>query len=329
METSILDGSLNIIKNAYTMVVSEITRSGTKEKQKTVPCLLCGGRKFHLVHQKKGASGEVFPIVRCTACGLLFVNPRKSIEEIADIYSGSNYFQRPKIKGTGYENYTRYRKLHGLFFARQLKTLETVVAKGRLLDVGCAFGFMLDEARKRGWQPSGVDLSDFAVDYARNELGLDAYVGRPRDIGFDSSEFSAVVMDDLIEHTTDPLAEFKEVYRLLKPGGALILHTPNIQSLWYFFMRKYWVHMKPEEHLVYFSKQTITAMLKKAGFQVRYAHACSKVTNADYILSVFKKYFSALGIILQFGARLFPKWAEKPFWFPSGGMEVLAVKGDL
>ena len=291
-----------------------------------IPCACCGGSESRVIYKKKSARGEAFSIVRCSACGLVYVNPRKSAEAIASIYRGSDYFQRPQSKGTGYADYTADRELHVRFFRHQLEALESHAPKGKILDIGCAFGFLLDEAQKRGWTGKGVELSDFASEYAREQLGLDVFTGMLKEAALAPEEFNAVVMDDVIEHATDPLAEFEEIRRILKPGGALILHTPNVASRWHFFMRRYWVHLKPEEHLYYFSPKTITILLEKAGFTVHYARSCKKVTNTAYILGVLKKYSPALGSLLQSLIRLAPGLAEKPFWFPGGGMEILATK---
>jgi len=305
---------------------SEPTCTSKDGAVEEIPCTCCCSNQTRVLYKKKSERGEQFLIVRCLQCGLVYVNPRKSAASIAKIYHGSDYFQRPQSKGTGYADYTADRELHVLFFQRQLETLEKHGPKGRLLDIGCAFGFLLAEAQKRGWQGKGVELSDFASGYAREQLGLDVFTGMLREAALQSGEFSAVVMDDVIEHATDPLSEFAEIHRVLQPGGTFILHTPNIDSWWHFLMRRYWVHLKPEEHLYYFSPKTITAMLEKVGFKVHYARSCKKATNAAYILGVLKKYSPALGSFLQATSRLFPGLTDRPFWFRGGGMEVLATK---
>lgn len=263
-------------------------------------------------------------IVRCKTCDLLFVSPRISSEKIIENYTGKSYFER-EDSVTGYKNYLQDRDLHVSFFQTQLRELENLGSKGTLLDVGCAGGFLIEEAGKRGWKAEGVELSSFASDYARNTLGLKVTTCDLRSAAFAPDSFQVVVMDDVIEHFEDPLIEAKEVWRILKPGGIYMLHTPNAASLWRLFMGSRWIHLKPDEHLFYFAPKTITRLLEKAGFEVISAKACGKATNLNYIVGVIGKVVPWFADFLAavFGKMKF--W-HAPFSFRGGGMQVFARK---
>ena len=291
-----------------------------------VPCAVCGAREMTYLHRKASPEGQVFPIVRCTACGLVYVNPRRRQETLADLYRRSLYFQNVHDVMFGYDDYMGDRDILAIFFNHQLDTIERhVKARGRLLDVGCAVGFLLDEARRRGWQTAGVELSEFASEYARTENKLDVLSTTLRDATYPAEHFDAIVMDDVIEHFGDPEGEMREVWRVLKHGGVVLIHTPNADSPWYTLMRKYWVHLKPGEHLYYFSPSTLAKLLEKTGFQVVDTWPSGKTTHIEYIVGRIKYYNRPLGNLLQRLTRWLP-FTRRPFAFRSGEMETLAVK---
>jgi len=288
-----------------------------------VGCPICGEGPKEAVYELAGSAGKRM-VVCCVSCRLMFVNPRISSEEIAKKYSGKSYFER-EDDATGYRNYLQDRELHLMFFRRQLDELEARGPKENLMDVGCAGGFLIEEANQRGWRAAGVELSEFASEYARQTLGLNVATGNLRDASFPSDHYQAVVMDDVIEHFENPLSEILEVRRILKPGGFLLVHTPNAASPWRHLMGRKWVHLKPDEHLYYFDPATIRRLLEKAGLEMVFARSCSKSTNINYINGVIGKYLPGLSDLLL---RLFSKhrfWWN-PFPFRGGGMEVCAQK---
>lgn len=295
-----------------------------------VNCGLCGSLDEQLLHVKQVSHGDqttVYRVVRCKACSLVYVNPRQQEENVTAIYRDAGYFSRAQDSATGYSHYVADKDLHVLFFQDQLKSLESHIPRGKLLDIGCAYGFLLEAAAARGWQPQGVELSKDAADHVKQEFGLPVFNGKLRDAGLAAAEFDAVIMNDVIEHMTDPLAEIREVHRLLRPGGLFILHTPNEASPWHWLMGSRWIHLKPAEHLYYFSPATLAEMLRRAGFEVLSAQPRSKMTNAAYIAGVLGKMSPKLGRGLSWVADRIPmmKW---PFPFRGGGFEVLARKAS-
>src|SRR5712664_2850056 len=117
-----------------------------------------------------------FHIVRCNRCCLVYVDGCGSMDGLAKFY-GSPYFLNRDDDVRGYWDYVGDRKLHVRNAFSLLRVIERVCdgAERRLLDVGCAHGFFLDTARRRGWTVAGVDISPEAVDFARERLRLDVY----------------------------------------------------------------------------------------------------------------------------------------------------------
>ena len=105
-----------------------------------------------------------------------------------------------------------------------LKYLKKINKKGRILDVGCATGFLLDQARKQGWEVYGVELSAWAVDYAKNKLQLPNITqGSLKDANYPDNFFDVVVLKDVIEHLTDPKETLEQIRHVLKPAGIIVL----------------------------------------------------------------------------------------------------------
>lgn len=204
-------------------------------------------------------SSVSWPIVRCRACGLVRVDPQPVLDATRDIYEGDAYgfvrsSQADDFGGDGIPHAQRV-----------LAELESPSRGGRLLDVGCATGDFLLAARERGWQPVGVELSGHAAAAGRRR-GLDVRVGTLAEANFGPASFDAVTMLDVIEHLSDPLAELREVHRVLRPGGILCLETPNWDSVYRRLLRRRWAALQPRLHLLYFDRRTAAEMLRRAGF---------------------------------------------------------------
>jgi len=308
-------------------VQSELVHASPEDHDiEAVKCANCGADKTKLVCQKQTPGGRVYSMVQCEQCGLAYINPRLKQEAILATYQDSAYFQRGEGSVTGYNDYTIDRDLHQLFFNSQLDSIEKQrPGKGRLLDIGSAFGYLLDEARRRGWQVEGIELSGNALHYSRDELKLTIHDRPLRENNFAPGTFDAIVMDDVIEHYGDPAAEIREVARVLAKGGVYLLHTPNFDSAWRALMGEKWVHLKPEEHLYYFSPTTLSDMLSKNGFNIIYARTRGKATDLAYIFGVMKKFLPFGGKFLERTLGRLPL-ARKPFNFRGGGFEVMAVK---
>lgn len=137
----------------------------------------------------------------------------------------------------------------------------------RLLDVGCALGFMLQVARGAGWEPVGVETSEFAARYAAEKTGCSVRTGTLQEAGFPSESFDVVTLMDVIEHVPDPDGLLREVRRVLRPEGVAYIVTPNFAS---FFVRLYGLNaygIWPDQHVVYFQPSTIRRLLRRIGFR--------------------------------------------------------------
>jgi 2-polyprenyl-3-methyl-5-hydroxy-6-metoxy-1,4-benzoquinol methylase len=150
----------------------------------------------------------------------------------------------------------------GRSFGALLDIAGRHAAKGRILDVGCNIGTFVRVANERGWQATGVDVNVEAVQYGKREFGLDLltldeFEARP-DLKFD-----VIHSSDTVEHFTDPTSAMRTYAGRLKPGGLLIVSTPNYDSrLCKIFQ------LKPTEHLYLFNERSLGYLLRGVGLEV-------------------------------------------------------------
>ena len=205
-------------------------------------------------------------LVRCRQCGLVYVDPRPLA--VAADYE-EEFFLREYKDVYGVDYITDRENITCLARGR-LDAIERHQQGGKLLDVGCAAGFLLDEARSRGWQTKGVEISRFASEFARWELKLDVFTGCLEAAKLPDREFDAVVLYFVLEHLRNPLALLQEICRILKPGGLLSVAVPNIAGLYFRLNRKAWIaeRVRHQSHFYEFSPRTLRLMLGRAGMRI-------------------------------------------------------------
>jgi SAM-dependent methyltransferase len=239
-------------------------------------CVLCGGRDSRPLFERFGHS-----IVRCGRCGLVTCAGSFSNSFLAGYYS-EGYF-RGAVDRRGYHDYDADESLIKASFAHKLRLLERFTcSRGSLLDVGCAKGYFMEVARAAGWAVAGVDISAYAT-AAAGRRGLNVVRGDAPGM-FRSAVFDAVTMWDVVEHLPDPVAALRDVHRTLRPGGVLGLSTGAIDSL---LARLRGAHSRifnPPQHLFFFSRRTLDACLRAAGFEVVGHSADHKVVSLRYVL---------------------------------------------
>ena len=155
------------------------------------------------------------------------------------------------------------------------------LSSGKLLEVGCGAGTTLKLMKDYGWEVQGIDFDPLAVKAARAR-GVDVYVGTLGDRAFPGASFDAVVSSNLVEHLHDPLAFFKESYRLLKAGGRAVMVTPNANSFGHLLFGKTWRGLEPPRHLQVFTPISIASLLSTAGFR-----NCKMFTSVSHTYAHF------------------------------------------
>lgn len=137
---------------------------------------------------------------------------------------------------------------------------------GQLMEVGFGNGVTLSRLKKLGWKVAGVEFDPVAVDLAR-QLGVDARLGSLEDGLYPDATFDAVVSSHLLEHLPDPRAHLEECHRVLRPGGRLVIVTPNASSVGHRIFGRNWRGLEPPRHLNVFGPLSIVRLAREAGFR--------------------------------------------------------------
>jgi SAM-dependent methyltransferase len=232
------------------------------------------------------AGGGSFCYVRCGHCGLVQINPQPSPASIAARYGeahGGDYLAYERANEGAFLRLQELALKDAGFFDPEAppgagdtgsnpprggsaSSKTDRAGPGRVLDVGCATGALLEMLQNRGWTATGVELSGPQAAYCRSR-GLDVHSGRLEECSFPAGSFDAILASHLIEHLNDPGNFVREAGRILKPGGRLYISTPNISGLQARLFRGRW-RSAIFDHLYLFSVRTLRLLLEGAGFRV-------------------------------------------------------------
>ena len=274
-------------------------------------CKLCGSEQSQVVYlaeprpapvdmQSKYAITNLdqkpfFSIVKCRRCQFVFASGHHDVETIQSFY-----------KDASDDLYLSEEKGRRLSARNLLKRIKKLKPRGELLDIGCATGFLLDEARQMNYSVVGVELSTWAVKFARERFQLDVRQGSVLELDFPFNYFDVIVMTDVIEHLEDPLQALTKLSRHLKPNGLLCLTTPDIESVLSRLLGAKWWGVK-HAHLIYFSRETMKKMLDRAGFNLVRVGYHSRTFSLGYLVDRLSFYDSAWAKIAAFFLKLFGK----------------------
>lgn len=229
-----------------------------EERQETVPCPCCGCDRSRPLLACDG-----FGFVRCRDCAVVFQNPRPVFEDLRRRY-GEDYFSYELANESNFFGLMRL----GLQDIRFNQHAARRSAPRTFLDIGCATGMLIESMRSEGWDVRGVDVCRESADYGKAHRGVDIFPGTLEEAHFPDNTFGAVHFSHLIEHVPDPRGFLAEVRRILSPGGAALITTPNIDGFQARLFGKGW-RSSIADHLVLFSKKTLQRLVRESGFDVR------------------------------------------------------------
>jgi 2-polyprenyl-3-methyl-5-hydroxy-6-metoxy-1,4-benzoquinol methylase len=218
-------------------------------------CLVCKGRL---------GPSRLPGLIQCTSCGFITANLAITDKELSDLY-GRDYFH-----GQEYQDYVAESENLRLNFRRRIATLKQLapdLASAELFEIGCAYGFFLNEIKSHVRTASGIDISADAIGHAVNEQKVDARAADylADDLG---RQVDVIAMWDTIEHLPRPDLFVGKAARDLKPGGLLAITTGDIGALNARLRGKSWRMIHPPTHLQYFSASTLSHLLTEQGFDV-------------------------------------------------------------
>ncbi len=277
-------------------------------------CVACGSAGIPLyseLRDRQSYSTQIWHMMRCAnnECQMLFLDPVPDENDLILAYHKDYYTHsvpkrdaRPSWARTAYIRHRYGYKADRLQWWQQIlgvlglinftkrTWLDRSVAylpahsEGRLIEVGFGNGEMLCELARLGWHVEGVDFDLAAVEVARSK-GLTVYEGSLHERKYPDNSIDAILVSHVIEHVYDPVGLLSECRRVLKPGGMLVVFTPNNTSLSHrVFKQDCWL-LEPPRHLQFFGMKSILKVLDRAGFKDRTVFTTTHNVRGYYIAS--------------------------------------------
>ncbi len=217
-----------------------------------------------MVCKDQSVSGEEFQLLHDVKNDMLITSPKPSDQDLGKYYESEDYISHTDAKRSVFE------KLYHLVKVYSLNKKVRLISKlnkgqGMLLDIGAGTGDFLVVAKKKGWNVSGTEPNHQAKELAKQkEITLEAATKN-----FEDSTFDIITMWHVLEHVSDLENQIKELRRLLKPEGHLIIAVPNYKSYDAHYYKSFWAAYDVPRHLWHFSKKSIQELFGEKDLELK------------------------------------------------------------
>lgn len=233
-------------------------------------------RSIRLQDDRYGYPGE-FDLMRCRNCGHAFLDCRLTPEQLGRLYT--DYYPRKTFDLAQCEAHAERSGLHAWINGLHSSAFRRVPGNVRVLDIGCGFGQTLGYHTARGCDVYGVE-ADENIRRVAEKFDYKVHVGLFDDSLYAADFFDYVTMDQVIEHVTDPVPTLCGVARILKPGGAAILSTPNAGGWGARVFGRRWINWHAPYHVQFFSRRSMAIAAERAGLELA---ECITATNSEWL----------------------------------------------
>lgn len=189
-----------------------------------------------------------------------------------------------------------------------LSRISMLKPSGRLLDVGCAFGFFIELSSTFGYDAYGFDASDFAIRHAKkNGIGERVRVATIDSVGYKQGSFDVITLLDVFEHLEDPAKNLRKLRKLLRDDGIIVIATGDTESFAARILKRRWTFYIPPQHLFFFNRRTLGILLEESGFTPQAWFRVGKWLSLRYVLHLARTTGES-----RLAQRLFPFVARSP-----------------
>lgn len=245
--------------NYINELVSEGSTNKISETLEIIPCPFCNSSEAKRVRNSAD-------IVQCSNCHTVYLRTRMKKEEMEKLYQsyadGDSHMKLPST-----QEEIDSSPLRRDYFLKEI--LQYVEPKGNFLDIGCGWGAFLDNARKYGFTPRGIELTKKCVNFANQKLNIHVTSNQFNDTEFEKESFAVITMNHVFEHLPFPKESLKKIYQLLKPGGVFAGIVPNYGSYMSENMQDNWYWLDPNYHYVHYTVDTLEKHLINEGFTIK------------------------------------------------------------
>ncbi len=263
------------------------------------PCDLCGATDADFILSTNRLDGA---LLQCRNCSLYFVSVEReglvSEQVSAEMVRLAERARELDLVEPHVEQSEQ--PWRELMARERLYDLKRFASHGRLLEIGCSTGEML-LAAKESFEVSGVEADALSSRIA-SERGMQCFNGALADANFAAESFDVAALYHVLEHFPSPRAEMNELRRILKPGGLLVMETPNIANIWFRLLGARWRQFIPD-HLFFFSPQTIRRLCEETGFEIVELRNVGKAMSARLLISRIGRYHQPTARALSFFSR--------------------------
>lgn len=227
-----------------------------------ISCIFCDIPSTDVAVEENGFTGK-----RCPECGLIYISPRPSFEEIVDLYGHDTAH-------ISAEDHIADELRKRLYARYHLKKILPVIRSGELLEIGAGAGFFLNEAEALGFTPYGLEFNPIQAEYIRSELKIPCEESPLSRTVFNRKKFDLIYHCDVISHLFDPVNDFQIMHDLLNDEGVLVFETGNYAEMnpgYYKYIDSF---MYPD-HLFFFSVKNLEQLLDRSGFEMVRIHRYS------------------------------------------------------
>jgi SAM-dependent methyltransferase len=262
-----------------------------------------------------------FGVVVCRGCGLKFLSPRLAEVEALKLYQAESYFQAGEV-GPGYDDYREARANWLKTFAVRLKPIRALQPPGRALDVGCGPGYFMEAAARQGYEVWGVDVSAYGVRLAREKFGERVLAGTLEQAAFAPQSFDLISAFDTFEHLYAPLSFLAQAGELLRPGGLLVITTPNARSWLARVSGRRWVSFKIPEHVFFWSPSPMIRALQDR-YRIVAIESAGQYTSVGFLV---RRLLGLRGLAASRMPAVVKGLGRINVWTDNGSMTVMAER---
>lgn len=263
-------------------------------------------------------------VQKCRTCEMVQVMPRPNTGEVTALYAHDD---------AHFDPYRDQIPVHRMYF--QSKIAEIVASwqsdavlhrkRRRLLDVGCAMGVLLEEAKKSGFIAEGIDMSEASVRTCVKK-GFRVVHGSLTTLNL-KKQYDVVTAFEVIEHELNPKKMMQSIYSHLSAGGVVIVTTPGHESVFRTLMGKWWVGYTHPEHLNFFDEETLKRLMHEVGFHnVFVKKDIARPFPLSFALKRAGDYFPTFRMLLEPLSMIAAHFGIRNPVNPWGCIEVIAVK---
>jgi SAM-dependent methyltransferase len=237
---------------------------------------------------------DTYALYQCCVCFLVFTDPQPVKSSVTN-FNDEKYDSREEKESRLADFDQEYKRAK-----KHIVELKQFQSSGKLLDVGCSYGIGVKAAGDLGFEALGIEPTKKAAAYATHHLSVNVLHTTLEKAKLAKNSFDVVTLYDVLEHVPDLHGFLKEIYRILKPGGLLVIQSPNINSFAAIILKTKWNWLLVPHHLWHFSYRSLSGVLQKSGFSVLWKTTEDNVFDfASNLKSSLRLPYLSAGVIFK------------------------------